>query len=136
MNQQGLSKEKKLLLVEDDSLMLEVLKELLSDSGVSVDTSVNGAEGYQKFSENNYDLIISDIQMPVLNGVEFLKKVRSKDSQSPKFMLLTGYSTYKNEEVFKLGANSLMNKPFEFDDLINEVQKLLKDSGARGVNGS
>lgn len=136
MNQQGFSKEKKLLLVEDDSLMLEVLKELLSDSGVSVDTSINGAEGYRKFSENDYDLIISDIQMPVLNGVEFLKKVRSKDSQSPKFMLLTGYSTYKNEEVFKLGANSLMNKPFEFDDLINEVQKLLNDSSPRGVNGS
>lgn len=136
MNQQSLNKEKKLLLVEDDSLMLEVLKELLSDSGVSVDTSVNGAEGFQKFSENNYDLIISDIQMPVLNGVEFLKKVRSKDSRSPKFMLLTGYSTYKNEEVFKLGANSLMNKPFEFDDLINEVQKLLKESDSRGVNGS
>lgn len=136
MDQQNFSKEKKLLLVEDDSLMLEVLKDLLSESGITVHTSVNGAEGLKKFSENKYDLIISDIQMPILNGVEFLKKVRSQDTYSPKFMLLTGYSTYKNEEVYRLGADALMNKPFEFDDLINEVHKLLMESESRGINGS
>lgn len=136
MDQQRIKKDKKLLLVEDDTLMLEVLKDLLSESGITVHTSENGAEGLKKFSENEYDLIISDIQMPILNGVEFLKKVRSQDTKWPKFMLLTGYSTYKIEEVYKLGANALMNKPFEFDDLINEVHKLLKESELRGSNGS
>lgn len=126
-------KNLKFLLVDDDLMMLEVLKELLSETGANIDTSENGQEGFQKFSQNNYDLIISDIQMPKLNGVEFLKKVRQINFSSPKFILLTGFSSYSRDEVAKLGADSLINKPFEFDDFVDEVKSLVNKNASGGL---
>lgn len=126
-------KNLKFLLVDDDLMMLEVLKELLSETGADIDTSENGQEGFQKFSQNDYDLIISDIQMPKLNGVEFLKKVRQINLSSPKFMLLTGFSSYSRDEVTKLGADCLINKPFEFDDFVGEVKNLVIKNASGGV---
>lgn len=123
----------KFLLVDDDLMMLEVLKELLSETGAIIDTSENGQEGFQKFSQNKYDLIISDIQMPKLNGVEFLKKVRQVNLSSPKFILLTGFSTYNRDEVTKMGANCLINKPFEFDEFIGEVKSLVAKNSSGGI---
>lgn len=126
-------KNLKFLLVDDDLMMLEVLKELLSETGADIDTSENGQEGFQKFSQNDYDLIISDIQMPKLNGVEFLKKVRQINLSSPKFILLTGFSSYSRDEVTKLGADCLINKPFEFDDFVGEVKNLVIKNASGGV---
>lgn len=126
-------KNLKFLLVDDDLMMLEVLKELLSETGAYIDTSENGQEGFQKFSQNDYDLIISDIQMPKLNGVEFLKKVRQINLSSPKFILLTGFSSYSRDEVTKLGADCLINKPFEFDDFVGEVKNLVIKNASGGV---
>lgn len=126
----------KVLVVDDDQMMLEVLKELLSETGALVDTGENGLEGFNKFSEADYDLIISDIQMPKLNGVDFLKKVREVNTKKPRFILITGFSSYSADEVKKLGANALINKPFEFEEFIHEVtvaMELQPHGGSRGA---
>lgn len=131
-----IGKNIKILVVDDDPMMLEVLKELLSEAGAIVDTGENGLEGFSKFSEEEYDLIISDIQMPKLNGVDFLKKVREMNSKKPKFILITGFSTYSADEIKKLGANALINKPFEFDEFMHEVTATMESFDAGGSRGA
>ena len=116
---------KKILIVDDDEMMREALSSLLLETGAEIDFGENGQVGFEKVKAVKYDLVISDIQMPKMNGVEFLKNVRSISLTEPKFVLITGFSSYTDEQVKKIGANNLFHKPFEFDTFLNELDVLI-----------
>lgn len=119
----------KILLVDDDPLLLSILAKSLVKSGFSVDEAENGAIAIEKFETpgSNYDLVITDLQMPVLNGAQFLKHIR-KVSQIP-VIVLTGYTAdYPPEKMIPEGATAYLSKPVLREDLLKHINNCLRQS--------
>lgn len=121
--------KQKILLVEDDLYIREVYQEILTDGGFETDTAVDGEEGLLKIKNGGYNLILLDLMMPKLDGIEVLKNL--KQSQTAKangpIILLTNLA---HESVIKeaeeLGAKSYMSKSdLNPDQLLEKVKSFL-----------
>ena len=118
--------EAKILVVDDDSLMKEFLSETLSRSNFSVETASTGDEALKKIKEKEYDVILSDIRMPQMSGLELLKATK-EFSPAAKVMLMTAYGTIENAvEAMKLGAFDYITKPFSADDIEVKIMRALE----------
>lgn len=115
------------LYVEDEELAREKLCKLLTKLFKKVDTAKNGKDGLTKFEEakkskNPYDLVISDINMPIMNGIEMLSEIRKLDAEVP-FIYTTARSESENLlKAFELNANHYILKPIDLQDLILKAQ--------------
>ena len=112
---------RKILVVEDDDNIRELIIDYLESSSFRVDTSDNGIEALEFIDKNDYDLIILDIMLPGINGYDILKKIRDE-----KFIPIIFLSA-KKEEIDKikglgLGADDYITKPFSFGELIARVK--------------
>ncbi|MBN2008981.1 response regulator transcription factor [candidate division KSB1 bacterium] len=121
-----MKKSKTVLLVEDDPSIVDLLKIHLKDLDFLVDHSNDGSIGLRKALENNYDLIILDIMLPGLDGLEICKGIRNKNKLTPILML-----TAKSEELDKvlgleLGADDYLTKPFSVRELIARIKALFR----------
>jgi CheY-like chemotaxis protein len=115
-----------ILVVEDDELLREMLVESLSHIGHKVIGCLNGLEAKEILSNQGFDLILSDVQMPVMNGIELLQWTRTK-SQTP-FVLMSGFSRLL--ELMRpadIGAQGFITKPFQPDDLTKLIDQILAD---------
>jgi len=109
--------EKKVLVVDDDSLMKDFLKEALGRSDYSVDLASTGEEALEKIKDRDYDIILSDIRMPSMSGMELLKVTREYVPDA-KVVMMTAYGTVENAvEAMKLGAFDYVMKPFSADEI-------------------
>jgi len=116
----------KVLVVDDDSLMREFLDETLRRADYSVDLACTGDEALEKIKSTEYDVILSDIRMPKMSGMELLKAVRENSPQS-KIMLMTAYGTIENAvEAMKLGAFDYVTKPFSADDIELKIKRAVE----------
>ncbi|MCB0369315.1 MAG: response regulator [Bdellovibrionales bacterium] len=114
-----------LLIVEDDQDMREVVCEQFQDMGYNVICAENGKEALYIIENQIVDMILSDIQMPKMNGIELLKSVRSRHPQKPKLLFITGQSPLDEKAAKELGASGLFYKPFDFDAVAAEVDRLI-----------
>ena len=106
-------KQKDILIVDDDELVCHSLRELLGMEGYEVDSTLDGLEALQKLQETQYSLIISDIRMPTLDGIELLKEVRGKNLDS-FLIFITGHGHIDGAvEAIKLGAYDYITKPID-----------------------
>jgi two-component system alkaline phosphatase synthesis response regulator PhoP len=117
---------KKVLVIEDDKSIVDLLEIHLKDLNCEVTTVLDGAEGLKLALANPYDLIVLDIMLPNLSGFEICKEVRRKDVYTPVLML-----TSKSEEVDKvlgleLGADDYLTKPFSIREFIARVKAILR----------
>ena len=119
---------KKLLVVDDDTDIRELLEFDLSQSGYDVDTAKDGLEGLQKAISNNYDLVLLDVMMPKMNGVEVLRKLRAEGVKTPVMMLTAKAEKDDRITGFNAGADDYLPKPFEPDELICRVRAMLRRS--------
>lgn len=107
----------RLLIVEDDQILREMLEHYLKTDGFTVDVAVNGRDGYEKHKQNSYDLIITDLNMPQMTGIELVQKVREFDD-FVEFIIVTGYATLESAvEAVRIGAFDYIVKPFKLDEL-------------------
>jgi DNA-binding NtrC family response regulator len=107
----------RLLIVEDDQVLREMLEHYLKTDGFTVDVAVNGQEGYDKHKQSGYDLIITDLNMPQMTGIELVQKIRDYD-EFVEFIIITGYATLESAvEAIKIGAFDYIVKPFKLDEL-------------------
>lgn len=106
----------KVLLVEDDSMLQEVLKETLESFGCVVLTSNNGQEAIVKLKSDKFDVIISDIKMPKMDGLSLLETLKNLNIETPVVMM-TGYSEYKDDQIAHAGGVVLLEKPFTREQL-------------------
>jgi DNA-binding NtrC family response regulator len=113
----------KILVVEDNTSMREMLASIITEKGYAVDTAADVASGLALLKKNDYAMIVSDLQLPDLDGLSFLKKVR--DLQLP-FIILTAYgSIEKAVEAIKEGAYDFIAKPVDPDYLLLMIDKAL-----------
>ena len=118
--------KKKILIIEDEEDLVKGLKLNLSDEGYEVDFALNGVEGLQKAMQGTSDLIILDIMMPEMDGLEVCRELRQKNIDIPVIML-----TAKGEEIDKvvgleIGADDYITKPFSVRELLARIKALLR----------
>ncbi len=117
----------KILVVDDEAILLKAVEFKLKKEGYSVDTASSGEEAIDKLKNGGeFDLIISDVMMPGLSGMELLKSVKENNAEM-RVLLLTGLKTEDTViDAFDLGADDFMTKPFNPKELILRVKKLLR----------
>lgn len=114
----------KILLAEDDAQLREILVEALIEAGHSVAVTDNGQDAQMILGHQVYDLIVSDVQMPKMNGIELLQWARN--NTSTPVILMSGFSRLL--ELMKpkdIGAKAFIAKPFKPEDLVDVVNKSL-----------
>ncbi len=113
--------------MDDEEEMLIALTEALTRAGHKVISAKNGAQGLKIFSESAVDLVISDVRMPSMDGLEFLGKVREKSSKAP-FVLITAYGSIDDAvEAMKHGATDYLLKPFSADTLDELIKRVFRN---------
>jgi len=116
---------KNLLIVEDDEVLREILVEEFEFGGAKVFSASNGEEAFRFVENCRIDGIISDVRMPGVDGVEFLRKLRSSGPAAPGLIFLTGYADITPAEAYDLGAEGMIGKPFDFEVLSEKVMRLI-----------
>ena len=117
-----MAKKKQILIIEDDPDIAELVEINVRDIGFELVKANNGREGLEKALEQTYALIILDLMLPGLNGMEVCKKIREKDTHTPILMV-----TAKSEELDKVmgleqGADDYLTKPFSIRELLARIK--------------
>ena len=116
----------KILVIDDEKSMLEFLSIMLTKDGFSVATSDMGQEGINMFKNTHFDLVIVDIKMLEVSGIDVLKSVRSYDSNAVVLMITAYASVDTAIEAMKLGAFDYITKPFEIENIRVVIRKALQ----------
>lgn len=120
----------RILVIDDEAIIHESCGRVLKEEGYEVETALSGREALEKLKEKRYDLVLSDIKMPGMSGVETLEKMR-KDIPDITVVMFTGYSSVDTaRDSMKLGAFDYIPKPFTPEELLSVVKKALHKEAA------
>jgi len=123
-----------ILLIEDEPKTIQSLKKGLEESNFTVDIAYDGEMGLQLASQNSYQLIVTDLIMPGMNGLELCRQLRKMGNETPILMLTALNSTEDKITGFDAGADDYLSKPFDFKEFLARVKALLKRSGIQTSN--
>jgi len=124
----------RVLVVEDEVSLANLIKEGLEDEGYSIDVAYDGEEGLYLALNEPYDLIILDIMLPKRDGIEIAKTVRSKDIKTP-ILMLTAKDTVEDKVLgLDSGADDYLTKPFSFDELLARMRAVLRRAFGEAKN--
>lgn len=125
----------KLLLVEDDANLCYIIRGGLEDmiGGYEVTTAANGEEGLRIWKEQHPDVIVSDIEMPVMDGYEMVRRIREMDGDTPIVFTSGRVSPKDVVKGYELGVNNYIKKPFLAEELDAHIGALLKMKQGRGA---
>ncbi len=113
--------KERILVVDDEPGMCEFLEYLLEGEGYEVETTLSGAEGLLKLEENGFALVLADIKMPGMDGIELLRRVRELD-KNIVFVVMTAYASMETAiKAIKYGAYDYLGKPFDDTEKILTV---------------
>lgn len=119
---------KHILVVEDEIRLADLLKAGLEEQGFSVDLAYDGYIGRNMCLKNTYDLLILDINLPLLNGYDLCKEIRQHNNDIPIIMLTAMASSENKLAGFDVGADDYILKPFDFKELLARVRVFLRRS--------
>jgi two-component system, OmpR family, copper resistance phosphate regulon response regulator CusR len=119
-------KLKRILVIEDEMRLAEILKVGFEENGFLVDTAFDGYIGKEMFSKNTYDLVILDINLPLINGYELCKSIRAFNKEIPIIMLTAMGASENKLAGFDAGTDDYVIKPFDFKELLARVKVFLK----------
>jgi DNA-binding NtrC family response regulator len=112
------------LVVDDDSAVRYTVRGILEHARLQVDEAVDGVEGLEKVSLGDYQLVVTDIQMPRMNGLELLKKIRERPTPQPKVIVITAHGSERHAvEAIRAGAFDYFRKPFEVEEMMAVVAR-------------
>lgn len=123
----------RILVVEDERKIADALKMGLTEDGYDVETAYNGNIAWKLLQEDNYDLVVLDINLPGVNGYELCKRIRRKDTQVPVIMLTALSALNDKIEGYDAGADDYIIKPFEFRELQMKVRVLMKRASRQNL---
>jgi two-component system OmpR family response regulator len=121
----------RILLAEDDSVLADGLTRSLRQSGYVTDCVSNGQEADNALSAQDFDLLILDLDLPKMSGLDVLRRLRARDSRLPVLILTAGDSVEQRVKALDLGADDYMAKPFALSELEARVRALTR----RGAGG-
>ncbi|WP_431421745.1 response regulator transcription factor [Bacteroides hominis] len=116
----------KILVVEDEQRVAELLKRGLEESGYQVELAYDGVWGLRLFRAGEFQMVISDVILPKMNGFELCKEIRNINNRVPVLMLTALGTTDDKLDGFDAGADDYMVKPFDFRELNARIKVLLK----------
>ena len=120
----------KLLIVEDEKTLNKVISKRLESSGYSVFSCFDGEEALQALMKESFDVIVMDIMMPKLSGIEVLKEMKLKGIETP-VLFLTAKDTVEDRVYgLDLGAEDYLVKPFSFEDLMARIRVILRSKSS------
>ena len=125
---------KTVLLIDDDESLRRVVEYNLQEEGYRVITTVDGASGWQTFQAEAVDLMLSDVRMPEMDGLELLTRVKAVQPDMPVIMLTAHGTINSAVEAMKLGASDYLTKPFSRDQLKAAVRKALEVAALKNEN--
>ena len=122
---------KNILVVDDNKLILHTLKRLLRGAGYETALAKNGIEAIEKIKKDRFDLIITDIRMPGLSGIDAIARIReflrAENRVLVPEVVITGYDTEENlKKVEELKVAGFLNKPFDMNALLSCVERNIK----------
>ena len=117
----------KILIIDDEEVICNACHLILSEKGHTVERKMDGAAGLKALYSNSYDVILLDMMLPDMEGMEILKTIKQKTPQAG-VIVITGYSTVANAlKAMKLGAADYLSKPFSEDELLASIEKVGPD---------
>lgn len=116
----------KILLLEDDSILANTLTELLELEGYEVLKAKNGNEALERSFEYSFDLMLLDVNVPFINGFDFLKELRESGDETPAFFITALIDKHSLSRGFEVGCDDYIKKPFDFDELLIRINAKLK----------
>lgn len=126
IKREGARTVNRILVVDDESLMREFLSESLAAQKYDVDAAENGSRALDYLNNETYDLVLTDLKMPKVSGIDVLKKARERTPDC-KIIIMTAYGTVENAvEAMKLGAFDYITKPFSLDEILILVKRALE----------
>ncbi|MCX5716975.1 MAG: response regulator [Nitrospirae bacterium] len=121
--------EGSILIVDDNQYVLESVSVLLKEYGYFISTCSNGGDAIDMFLENNFDVVLTDINMPVMSGIEFLEKIRETNKDIPVIMITAHSEIGAAVAAIKNGAFDFIIKPYKPEYLIHSIEKAIKYNG-------
>src|SRR5262245_34179779 len=119
-------KNRKILVIDDEKLIRWSLNERLRREGYEVEEATDGATALKLIGQDDYDLLLLDFKLPDIDGLQVLKRVKERNP-GQVVILMTAYSSIENAvEAMRLGAYDYINKPFNMDELVLDVEKALE----------
>ena len=114
----------KILIAEDEEITVKHLVKTLTAAGYEVTSTLNGLDALTKIESGSFDILIADIKMPGLTGIELLEKIREKQIELD-VIIITGFGSIGSAvEAMKKGAIEYVTKPFDLDELVLKVNKI------------
>ncbi len=114
-----------ILIIDDEKAIRNVLKDILSNEGYTVEEAIDGEEGLKKFKAGNFDLVLCDIKMPKLDGIEFLQKAKDFHSETP-IIIISGHGNIETAvDAVKKGAFDYIAKPPDLNRLLITLRNAL-----------
>jgi two-component system cell cycle response regulator len=119
------------LSVDDDGELRELLHELICEMGHASVTAADGVDALKKMEENQFDIVITDINMPRLNGIGLIKRIAS-DYSDTDVIAITGYQTeYNYTDIIALGASDFISKPINIDEFEAKIKRVVRERNMR-----
>jgi len=120
-----------MLSVDDDGELRELLHELICQMGHASVTAADGVDALEKMEEKQFDIVITDINMPRLNGVGLIKRITS-DFSDTDVIAITGYQTeYNYTDIIALGASDFISKPINIDEFEAKIKRIVRERNMR-----
>jgi len=117
-----------ILIVEDDKNLQTTLTQILKETGFAVISTMWGSMALEEVKRGSSELVLLDIMLPGMNGMEVLEKIRKIDKYLPVIMI-TGYGSAESAvRAIELGAYDYINKPFDYEILLKKINKALKSN--------
>jgi DNA-binding response OmpR family regulator len=116
----------KILLMEDDAQLLEIIAEFLEENGCKVSPVSDGQEAMDKIYEERFDILLLDVKVPFMNGFDLLSKIRSEGNETPAIFLTSLNSMEDLSKAFESGCDDYLKKPFELRELLLRVKTISK----------
>ncbi len=123
--------KKKVLVIDDERIVLDSITKILKEENFTVDVFMSGRQGLAAATQDNYDLVLTDLRMPDIGGMRILRDVKRLKPAVPVVMI-TGFGTVKSAvQAMKLGAAEYLEKPFSPDQLVKTVNAALQLAATR-----
>lgn len=121
--------KKKILLVEDEEVVAGAASRILNIEGFEIEMTSSAEQALEKLNENQYHLLLSDLMLPGMSGLELIQKIRGIYKEMP-IIIVSGYASLANAlKAFKEGAFDFIPKPFDFEELAGVVYRAIQHSG-------